>query len=126
MLLADCLENGAGDFFPFQSFADGGFDAVIITQGQRARQRIAGMPFAHANLFLRRECHGAQLQSGPAQIPQRFLSDGASDRAGRQVKDALEFSLRPVALTAGNRTEMVLPMPVGAARNSLPPLANTR
>ena len=50
------------------------------------------MTFAHADLFLRRERHGAQFQSRPAQINQRFLGDGASDRAGRQVKDAFEFS----------------------------------
>jgi hypothetical protein len=50
------------------------------------------MAFAHTDLFLRRERHGAQLQSGPAQINQRFLGDGTSDRSGRQVKNAFELS----------------------------------
>ena len=92
MLLADFFENGAGDFFPFQHFADRGFDPVVITQGKRARQRIAGMAFAHADFFFRGEGHGAQFQSSPAQINQRFLSDGASDGAGGQVKNTFQFS----------------------------------
>ena len=92
MLLAHGFQNRAGDFFPFQGFADRGFDAVVITSGEGARQRITGMPFADADFFLGSERDGANFQSSPAQINQSFLGDGASDRAGRQVKDAFELS----------------------------------
>src|SRR5208337_1635322 len=93
MLLANGFQNGTGDFFQCQSLADRRFDAAVIAQGERARQRIAGLSAANTDLFLRSERYGAQLQAGPAQINQRFLGDGTADRAGGQIIYAFEFSL---------------------------------
>src|ERR1035441_6170242 len=92
MFLGHGFEGGSVDFLPSQGIAYRWFDAVVITKGQRTRLWIAGLASANAGLFLGGERHGAKLQSTLAQVSKRFLGDGSPDRAGRQVKDAFEFS----------------------------------